>query len=351
MYRTIDPKSRAGIIPIAQATIAGAFVLELVDLAVLRGASREALAERVGEEMLRCAPEGRVPYATYVALMRASIELCGDTAFALHCGEATELAELSLVGAIGRASASMADAFRSLNRLSSLIVNVPSTGAEGRFQLARRDGDVWVVDTREKPNQFPELTEVTFARMVCTARRWFGNSSFLRAVHVSHASPRHLAEYARVFRAPIVFDSDVNALVTDDAWLSKSTDHASPYVTSVLTKNAEAQLRVLGRAESLRGRVEMLLLPLLQTRAANIHSVANSLCISRQTLFRHLKAEGVTFEGVLGQLRYRLALQYLRGGKTTVRQTAELLGFSEPAAFSRAFKRWSGLTPREASGN
>jgi AraC-like DNA-binding protein len=56
----------------------------------------------------------------------------------------------------------------------------------------------------------------------------------------------------------------------------------------------------------------------------------------------------VTFEKVLDELRHKLALQYLRGKKVSVNETAYLVGFSEPAAFSRAFKRWTGTSPRDA---
>jgi len=75
---------------------------------------------------------------------------------------------------------------------------------------------------------------------------------------------------------------------------------------------------------------------------------ASKLGLSRQTLFRKLKAEGVTFELVLDELRQQLALYYLNGKKVSINQTAYLVGFSEPAAFSRAFKRWTGSSPRMA---
>lgn len=74
--------------------------------------------------------------------------------------------------------------------------------------------------------------------------------------------------------------------------------------------------------------------------------IAGKPGLSRQTLFRKLKAEGVTFEKVLDELRHRLALYYLSGQKVSVNETAYLVGFSDPAAFSRAFKRWTGCSPR-----
>ncbi len=73
--------------------------------------------------------------------------------------------------------------------------------------------------------------------------------------------------------------------------------------------------------------------------------VAGKMGLSRQTLFRKLKAEGVTFEKVLDELRHKLALDYLRAKKVSVNETAYLVGFSDPAAFSRAFKRWTGSPP------
>jgi AraC-like DNA-binding protein len=74
--------------------------------------------------------------------------------------------------------------------------------------------------------------------------------------------------------------------------------------------------------------------------------IASKLGLSRQTLLRKLKTEGVTFEKVLDELRQKLALHYLSGRKVSVNETAYLVGFSDPTAFSRAFKRWTGSSPR-----
>jgi AraC-like DNA-binding protein len=74
--------------------------------------------------------------------------------------------------------------------------------------------------------------------------------------------------------------------------------------------------------------------------------IAGKLGLSRQTLFRKLKVEGVTYEQVLDELRHKLALNYLCANKASVKETAGLVGYSDPAAFSRAFKRWTGSSPR-----
>ena len=76
-----------------------------------------------------------------------------------------------------------------------------------------------------------------------------------------------------------------------------------------------------------------------------MRAIASQLGLSRQSLFRRLRAEGVTFEQVLDGLRHTLALRYLNGEGLSVKETAFRLGFSEPASFSRAFKRWTGTSP------
>ena len=74
--------------------------------------------------------------------------------------------------------------------------------------------------------------------------------------------------------------------------------------------------------------------------------MAQGMGLSRQSLARRLKAEGTTYAMVLDNLRRKMALHYLNGGGATVNETAALLGFSEASAFSRAFKRWTGVSPR-----
>lgn len=95
-----------------------------------------------------------------------------------------------------------------------------------------------------------------------------------------------------------------------------------------------------------RTEVEGRLEPLLASGEVGIERVARDLGYSRQTLYRRLKAEGVTYERLLDGLRRRLALRFMREG-LSVKDAAYRLGFSDPAAFSRAFKRWTGTSPSD----
>jgi AraC-like DNA-binding protein len=252
---------------------------------------------------------------------------------------------MSIVGLIGLASETMLDAFLQLNRYVQLIVETERTGEGDRFQAVHEKNGLWMVDTRRNPNDFPELTESAFAQLICAPRK-FDPTQWALEVHVTHAKPAYADEYERILRCPVVFGSDRNAIRVDEAWMGREVSRLPRYVFGVLSEKAEALLSELTSARSTRGRVESLLMPVLHTGEVNMDEVASQLGMSRQTLFRKLKAEGVTFVGVLDELRQKLALHYLSGKKVSVNETAYLVGFSDPAAFSRAFKRWTGQTPK-----
>jgi AraC-like DNA-binding protein len=323
-------------------TVAAGVPRTLVDLAVKKGASREALLRRarIDPAVLRD-QDRRVPFESYVALMRAAKQACRDPALALHFGEAVDLSEMSIVGVLDHGDRTMEDAFAQINRYADLVVETGS--AAPRIVIEQRAGEVWIVDTRPNPNDFPELTESTFARMVCGERRFFG-ANRLRAVHVTHPAPPYRAEYDRVFAAPVLFDSDRNALVYDASWWRQTVTGRSPYVSGVLAAHADRLLRELEQSRSMRGRVERVLLSNLQSRETSMAGVAAELGLTRQTLLRRLRAEGTTFARVRDELRRTVATDCLGLG-LSVNETAYRVGFSDPAPFSRAFKRWTGRAP------
>jgi AraC-like DNA-binding protein len=91
--------------------------------------------------------------------------------------------------------------------------------------------------------------------------------------------------------------------------------------------------------------VEEALVPLLATGEATAAQVADKLGVSRQTLYRRLQAEGTSFQELLAAKRRQLAIRYLGVERVPVKVAAWRLGFSSPAAFSRAFKRWTDISP------
>jgi len=325
-------------------SVSAGFARGLVELAIAKGADRQVLLAEAGIAAAELDDiDRRIPFATYVALMRAGKRLSGDAALALHYG-AVDISRVSIVGLIGQASETMVEAFAQLNRYVRLVVDV-ETGHADRFRLDRDRGELWIVDTRLEPNAFPELGESAFSQLVSPMRRQ-GAGGALKAVHFTHAAPAYRDAYDETFGALVLFGQARNALQVEPMLLTVKVGILPRYAFGVLSAKADALLQALDDARSTRGQVERLLMPILHTGEVGMDAVAGKLGVSRPTLFRRLKAEGVTFAEVLDQLRHRLALGYLGGRKVSVNETAYLVGFSEPAAFSRAFKRWTGASPK-----
>jgi AraC-like DNA-binding protein len=330
-----------------EATVSAGLARALFEFAVARGADHRQLKTRSGVDPSALDDlDMRVRFEAYVALMRSGKQLSGDPALPLHFAEAIDMSEFSVVGLLSLASETMKDALAQLNRYGQLVVEV-DIGAAERFVYEFKDNGAWLIDTRKNPDDFFELTESTFTRMIVGPRRFLPRSYALE-VHVTHPEPAHRAAYDEIWRCPIVFDAPWNAIRTDFSLREQRVQLHPRYAFGVLSAHADALLKDLENSKTTRGRVEALLMPILHTGENSMDAIAAKMAQSRQTLYRNLKAEGATFEQVLDELRHRLALHYLSGKKVSVNETAYLVGFSDPAAFSRAFKRWTGTNPRDA---
>jgi AraC-like DNA-binding protein len=331
-------------------TVAAGYFKGLLDFAASKQASQTTLLERANVSLGDVQdPDNRIAFENYKRLMRAAVELTRDPALALHYGEEVGFEQLSVVGLIALACDTLFHAFAEVNRYNGLVIQVDGAGLGPRFQLAQENGKTWIVDSRLNPNSFPELTESGWARIVCGTRRFVPQGRVIvKEVHVTHAAPAYRAEYDRIFRVPTVFESDRNALLIDESLMFAEVARTTRYAFGVLSDRAKALLENLEKATTVRGKTESLLIPILHRGEPSADTIAKELGLSRPTFYRKLKAEGTTFANLLDELRRMMALHYLDGKKVSVNETAYLVGFSDPSAFSRAFKRWTGKSPRAA---
>ena len=338
----------------AQPKIAAGYPRGLVEFAVRKGASRAALLTRAGltEADLRH-QDNHVALERYLALFAAAAELTGDPAIALHYGEAVRMQEVSIVGLICEACETTIDVAREINRYAALVVDDDRGEPAMLMRGVQRDGGVWIEFPHDLFTANPPIVEAEFARLVWNGRIMFANTpefqtiKYPRIIHFRHPAPSHRAEYERIFQSPVVFDSHWNAMQIDPEFLALKQPPVNRYVFGVLSERADALLKSLEDAKTMRGRVESVLVPVLHKSDVDMDFVARELGLGRQALYRALKAEGLTYEAVLDALRHRMALNYLAERKVSVNEAAYLVGFSEPAAFSRAFKRWTGMSPSE----
>src|SRR5690349_21431322 len=144
-------------------TVSANVMRVLLDFAVARGASRWALAEKAGVDLVDLQNnDNRIPFESYVALMRAGQQMCKDPALALHFGEAVDAAALTFTSSLGASEITMDECIALMNHYSALTVEVDCDG--DRLAIERQGGQMWIIDQRKNPNEFPELTESMFAR-------------------------------------------------------------------------------------------------------------------------------------------------------------------------------------------
>jgi AraC-like DNA-binding protein len=354
----------------AEPTIAASFAQAFLDFAVSRGADRQMLIEQSCIDADDLTDEdNRVPVSKYIELMKAGIQLCREPGLALLFGEEVRLPDISIVGLLGRAETAEG-ARQQVTRYGRLAIDEGEGGSSSPLEFVREDRNVWLKFNSTLYIENPLLTESAFARCVSgrgslsKSRGRAGQSEFPgwgalsesrdgrsrwphpKAFSFTHEEPSYRAEYDRIFRVPLIFGGDKNAILFGEELMSVRLPPTNRYVSRLLTKEAEALLSRLDSSKSMTGRVEKLLIPMLPSGEASVEIIAGKLGVSRQTLFRKLKAEGITFEKVLDELRHKLALHYLNGKKISVNETAYWVGFSDAAAFSRAFKRWTGSSPR-----
>jgi len=340
----------------SDATIAAGYARAMLDFAVAKGIARDILLTRAGiDPDTLASPDNRVTVACYLSLIGAAAELGNEPSIALQFGQAVRMQDISIVGLICEACETTAEVGKQLNRYAALVLDEGIDEPATLIRATWQDDGVWI----EGPSDLfahRYIAEAEFARLVWNARMMFQNSEafaqlkFPHVIRFKHPAPSYHAVYERVFQAPIVFDAPRNEMRIDPEFFTLRQPPVNRYMFGILSERAETLLKELQASRTTRARVEALLLSILHTGDVGMEAIATKLATSRSSLYRDLKAEGTTFERILDEIRQHLAHDFNSSKKVSIRQTAYLLGFSDAAAFSRAFKRWTGKSPREARG-
>src|SRR6266436_1845203 len=165
---------------------------------------------------------------------------------------------------------------------------------------------------------------------------------------IAHHRSGANSEMARFVGTTVEFGADNDEFAINANARELPLIHADTYLNDLLLKYCEAALADRrGNTSQLRTRVENAISSFLPHGRVVVEDVARSLGMSERTLARKLSDEGLNFTEILQQLRRDLAVRYLDDRKLHVSKIAWLLGFHEVSAFTHAFKRWTGKTPRE----
>jgi AraC-like DNA-binding protein len=151
---------------------------------------------------------------------------------------------------------------------------------------------------------------------------------------------------------PISFNQKTTAIVFERKLLDSKIKLNNPHLLNVLTDYAEKLLKKITTKDNIKDQVRRFIKHNLQENdVLDVNLAAKKLNMSRHTLYRKLKKEGVSFQSLAEEVRQAEAKHYLQENNISISEVAYLLGFSELSAFSRAFKRWTGESPAQFRTN
>jgi AraC-like DNA-binding protein len=191
----------------------------------------------------------------------------------------------------------------------------------------------------------PHYSQFLFGVLLTRGRRSTGVDWTPRRAAFMHAAPRDRAALDGVFRCALSFDAAQTELVLDDAVGELALVKADSPLQTLLMEYGQRLLAQLPARSDLEERVRAAVLQEMPDRLPRLESVGRQLRLPARTLQRRLKEAGLSFVRIRDEMRQQLALRYVSDASLSIGEIAFLLHFSEVAAFDRAFKRWTGVTP------
>lgn len=282
-------------------------------------------------------PDARLSPAQFCVAWATAIQLTGNPSLALDIAEATPAGAFGVVEYVCRSTANLGEALEQWCRYLGILDDALEV------RLVREADHAFLRVCRESEAPAPAAHELCFALVVRNAARMVTGFSVAEVRFTHRVTPPHAERLRSFFGAPILLGAPCTELVLDRASLAAPLSSADANLLAVLVPVAEQRRREPPHPP-VTGRVRHALGNALSTDAAQLEAVAKALGTTARSLQRDLREEHTTFQELRDQVRQELADRYIGQG-LSLAETSFLLGFSEPSAFFRAFKRWTGVTP------
>ncbi len=216
---------------------------------------------------------------------------------------------------------------------------------------ANLSGPLATVGYQEAVAQGEHRVNVLDAYALSTWHRFFGwligRPLTLQRVDFVGEPPSAPEKYQSLFGCAVYFQQPANLMYFDSSYLRLPVVHTEQSVDEFL-RTAPYQLLTMTRERydrSLVTRVRAMIGHDFSEGFPSFDSISRALNISAPTLRRRLKREGTTFQQLKDDCRCEAARRYLAQPDISVSTVAILLGFTDPSAFHRSFKKWTGITP------
>jgi AraC-like DNA-binding protein len=266
--------------------------------------------------------------------------LTGCDHFALLAFRQCRLADLGVIGELARNCATVGEAlstltaYQQLNAESGAVYLLQETNTIAMGYAVFHPG---VIDAHL-------AQEAVMAIIANVVRELAGYEADFVKLDLPRFSPPDSTPYQQYFHCPLRFNAQRAALRLPLSLMSRPVIGANESLKRQLLQQAERQLEPAFESQLYRSLSSLLMTGL---PPASGDAVAQQFAMHRRTFNRRLMAMGTTFQSVLDDVRFNVARQLLRETLLPITEIALTLGYSESSAFGRAFRRWSGQTPRD----
>lgn len=336
-----DDSDDLGRIP-ADGTVAAAVTARLLKHAAERGVPLQGLLDRVGwPSAAPPGPDARVPFPAHWSVWDLVHEHAVPGDFGLSFGDSFELDQLGVLGMLMTHSATVEEALAQQTRFQRLLLDVP-------FKVTRIEPGKLVIEHPRLPiaTRLPHMIVAGLAFWMKLLRALLRKDVTALHVELPHAPLTSLERYRATFGVCPRFDAPRILVELERSWWSAPVRAAPLGVEAYLRTRASALLRQLPRrGERLDAIREYIADELRHARRPTLTGAAERMRISTRTLQRSLQTAAVSYDALLDETRRQLSIEYLGDNRLTIGEVAVVVGYSEPATFYRAFKRWTGLPP------
>ncbi len=288
-------------------------------------------------------PDARITTRQAGLITKRLVQLSGRDDIGMEYGMLIRPTSHGFLGYAIMSCATLAEAMQVLYKYQSLLINDFTQIVEVR--------DEEVVITLKETYDFGTMRQVFFEAFLVSSCQ---NMAFLigrgltgLSVHVDWARPAYFDEY-QASLPHWEFRQTLNQIRFPRYFLSLPLVMADPHaVKHALTQlEKEVATLVMVEASNIVPRVRAALQPGVEGYPC-LNEVASKLCLSERTLKRRLSESNSSFQILLDDARRRRALELIKAGHLSLQQIAQILGYTDPAAFTRAFKRWTGERPSD----
>jgi AraC-like DNA-binding protein len=306
-----------------------------------RGVDAAAVLSACGlaEDALDVA-DGAISFTTFVALIDRCTAATQCSHFGLLIAEKASVERFGVLGALFQSAGTMLEA------LSAFVSN-HHRYADGDILYAMTVGSEVTVGYSLYHHHGSAgaraLTDIKLGT-ACTIIRQLSDLS-PKEVLFSREPPVDITPYSRLFRAPIRFNAESSALIYDRKEFEKSIPSANPVVHDMLKQRMAEYWAA--KSPDITRSMKRSLFPQVLMGPINQSMAAKAMAMTPRTLNRRLKTEGTSFREQIAMLHQDLGDQLLMHTSIPITQISMALGYSAPSIFTRACRRWSGMTPSE----